>query len=236
MSATLGDVEEALAPFGMIVRGGFHPAPADAVPHTDAGQTTLVLIGNAGSAMWQAFDRAWPAARRAHERHPLDTWTREVVSPIAARLGAVALYPSDGPPYLPFQRWAIKAEGLRRSPLGTLLHPEYGQWHAFRAALVFAHRLAVSPPQPTPDLCADCVDKPCLTSCPVHAFTILRYDVAACVDHLAATATEGGECMTRGCLARRTCPVGREHIYDPAHARFHMEKFLLSHTAHPTKQ
>lgn len=227
MRPALTDIEQAVAPLGMIVRGGFHPTPADAVPGAVPGAATLVLIGNAGSTMWDAFDRAWPAARRAHERHPLDTWTREVIAPIAAGFGCRALYPSDGPPYLPFQRWAVRAEGLHRSPLGTLLHPVYGQWHAYRAALVFGTSVAVAVPQSTPDACAECQDRPCLSSCPVNAFRIRGYDVPACAEHLAARA--GHDCMERGCLARRACPVGRAHLYSPPHARFHMEKFRLSH-------
>jgi len=227
MPPALTDIEQALAPHGMIVRGGFHPTPADAVPGAEADEATLVLIGNASSALWDAFDAAWPAARRERERHPLNIWTRDVVSRIADDLGCRALYPSDGPPYLPFQRWAAKAEGLRQSPLGTLIHPVYGQWHAYRAALVFGCRLAVPSPTPTPDICADCKDKPCLSSCPVNAFRIQGYEVAACVDHLAGRT--GGECMERGCLARRACPVGAGWVYSPPQARFHMEKFLLSH-------
>jgi ferredoxin len=230
MPTVLTDIERAVTPLGMIVRGGFHPTSADAVPGAEPGEATLVLIGNAGSTMWEPFDRAWPAARREHERHPLNTWTREVVSPIAAGLGGRALYPMDGPPYLPFQRWGAKAEGLRHSPLGTLLHPVYGQWHAYRAALVFGYRVAIAVPQPTPDPCADCQDKPCLSSCPVHAFRIQGYEVATCVEHLAgSTGRKGGDCMERGCLARRACPVGCDHLYRPPHARFHMGRFLLSH-------
>jgi len=231
MPATLTDIERAVSPLGMIVRGGFHPMPADAVPGAESAEATLVLIGNAGSTMWGPFDRAWPAAQREHERHPLNTWTRAAISPIAATLGARALYPMDGPPYLPFQRWGAKAEGLRQSPLGTLLHPAYGQWHAYRAALVFAYHIALAVPQPTPDACAECQDKPCLSRCPVTAFRIQGYDVATCVGHLAErSGRNDGDCMDRGCLARRACPVGREHVYSPPHARFHMERFLLSHS------
>lgn len=222
----LADIERALAPLGMILRGGFHPASADAVAGIEGGEATLLLVGNAGSAMWAAFDRAWPAARRTRERHPLNTWTREIIAPIAARFGARVIYPNDGPPYPPFQRWAVKAEGLRHSPLGTLLHPTYGQWHAFRAALVFDRRIAITVPLPAPDLCAECRDQPCLSSCPVNAFRVGRYDVPACAGHLAGS--NGRDCMTAGCLARRACPVGREQLYSPPHAQFHMEKFLLS--------
>ena len=227
MPASLADIERAIAPLGMIVRGGFHPEPADAVPGAETGEATLILIGNAGSAMWEPFDRTWPAERRAHERHPLNVWTRETVSVIADGLAATALYPFDGPPYLPFQRWAARAEGLRPSPLGPLLHPVYGQWHAYRAALVFGCRVAVPAPKPMPDLCANCPDRPCLSNCPVGAFRIHSYDVPGCAGHLVGK--NGGDCMALGCLARRACPVGRDYLYSPPHAQFHMEKFRLSH-------
>jgi hypothetical protein len=227
MSTILVDIERAVAPLGMIVRGGFHPEPADAVPGVATADATLILIGNTGSAMWEPFDRAWPDERRAQERHPLNTWTREAMSPIAAAFAARALYPFDSAPYLPFQRWATRAEGLRSSPLGPLLHPMYGQWHAYRAALVFSYRIAVPPPEPMLDLCGNCPDKSCLSGCPVGAFTGNSYDVPGCAGHLVGK--NGAECMERGCLARRACPVGREHLYRPEHARFHMQKFRLSH-------
>ena len=52
MPTALTDIEWAATPLGMIVRGGFHPTPADAVPGAEPGEATLVLIGNAGSTLW----------------------------------------------------------------------------------------------------------------------------------------------------------------------------------------
>ena len=57
---------------------------------------------------------------------PLDRWSRRVVDALAAALGARALYPFDGPPHWPFQRWARRAEAVHVSPLGLLIHPDYG--------------------------------------------------------------------------------------------------------------
>ncbi|MSQ70151.1 MAG: 4Fe-4S dicluster domain-containing protein [Betaproteobacteria bacterium] len=47
---------------GLLVRGGFHPEPADAVPALPDGRAaqTVVLIGNAGMALWHAFRAARP--------------------------------------------------------------------------------------------------------------------------------------------------------------------------------
>ena len=56
------------------------------------------------------------------------------------------------------------------------------------------------------------------------AFDGTRYDVAACAKHIAAPA--GRDCLTGGCLARHACPVGRDFIYGPGQAGFHMAAFL----------
>jgi hypothetical protein len=58
----------------------------------------------------------------------------------------------------------------------------------------------------------------------VAAFQPGGYDVDRCAAHLRTA--EGAECRERGCLARRACPVGREHAYGPAQAQFHMTAFL----------
>ena len=97
---------------------------------------------------------------------------------VARRFDATALYPSDGPPYLPFQRWAMKAEPVRSSPLGILIHPDYGLWHGYRGALAFAGALPLPPRDERASPCDDCADRPCLSTCPVAAFGEAGYDVA----------------------------------------------------------
>lgn len=216
-------IAETLAPAGLIVRGGFHPRAEDAVPRPAA---TVVLIGNAGQAMWRAFTAAVGDPPPPVERHPLDGWIREVVSATAAILSARPLFPFDGPPHLPFLRWARQAGGVYASPIGMAIDPEYGLWHAYRAALVFAERLALPPADPRPSPCESCRDRPCLTTCPVGAFDSSGYDVAACAGLLHTPA--GQDCMELGCRARRACPVGRGYRWLPAQARFHMQGFLAA--------
>jgi GMP synthase (glutamine-hydrolysing) len=122
---------------------------------------------------------------------------------VARGFDAVALYPFGGPPYLPFQQWAMRAEGLQPSPLGALIHPDYGLWHAYRGALGFGERLALSPVSPRPRPCDDCADKPCLSTCPVGAFDGRGYDVPACAAHLDGPA--GAACLS----GRRRLPLRR---------------------------
>ena len=219
---TLDDLRACAQPLGLAVLGAFHPGAGDAVPDLRAGGT-LVLLGNTGTGFWDAVSD--PVARAESEgvRDPLDDWSQATVGRIAAAFHARALYPFRGPPYLPFQRWALRCGGFHRSPMGLLVHPDFGTWHAFRGALAFDRALDLPARDERPSPCESCVGKPCLTACPVGAFDGTGYDVPACADHL--DTEPGGPCMTRGCLARHACPAGRDAAYPGAQAAYHMRRF-----------
>ncbi|MEX2649007.1 MAG: hypothetical protein WD673_08345 [Alphaproteobacteria bacterium] len=227
MPLRYADVARAIEAEGLAPRGGFRPAPEDAVPPLPDGRAAaaVVLAGDVGERMWPVFEAA--RARYTGE-DPLDAWTREVLGRVAAATGGHALFPFDGPPYHPFQRWARRAEPVHPSPVGILIHPDWGLWHAYRGALAFAEALDVPACGERPSPCATCADRPCLDTCPVAAFTDRGYDVDACVGHVASSA--GGSCATNGCLARRACPVGT-HRHGPAQAAFHMAAFVHARKA-----
>lgn len=217
------DLVEALAPHGLVLRGGFYPDPEDGVPPLRDGRPagTVLLIGNVGPALWRAF-----AANGADDDgpHPLDRWTRRVLTSVARRCLATPLFPFDGPPHLPFQRWARRAEpAVAPSPLGILIHPDYGLWHAYRGALAFAECLPLPPPDRRPSPCQSCAARPCLDACPVGAFTGEAYRVDACRAHIDDPA--GADCLSLGCRARRACPIGRDYAYTAEQAAFHMRAF-----------
>ena len=219
---TLEEIGASLGREGLLLRGGFHPTRADGVPPLPGGAATvtLVVIGNAGPALWHRFSSAPEFGDGA--ANPLDRWTRRVVSALAAACGAAPLFPFGGPPWLPFQRWARRADAVHASPLGMLIHPTYGLWHAYRGALAFAERLPLPPRDEAASPCDSCLARPCLTACPVGAFTGAGYDVAACRSHLAAGAPA---CFDAGCLARAACPVGGQYAYAPDQGAFHMRAF-----------
>lgn len=201
---------------GFTPLGWFAPGPEDKVPD---GARFVILIGNAGPDMFRRFAR-----ERDPSRDGMDDWTRDTVEVLAQDLDARAVYPFDMSPPWPFLTWARRGGAGHVSPLGLNIHPTYGLWHAYRAALLFPVALDLGLQRPGPHPCEACESKPCLSACPVGAFDGTRYDVPACFSHIASDA--GTACMSRGCLARHACPVGQGFAYAPAQAQFHMRAFL----------
>ncbi len=195
--------------------GWFEPGPDDGVP-VDA--RFVILIGNAGPDMFRRF------ARERNARS-LDQWTRAVVDELAGDFDARAIYPFDRP-FPPILTWARRGGGGHVSPLGLNIHPAYGLWHAYRAALLFPVAFDLPRNHPGSHPCDACEAKPCLGACPVKAFTGTVYDVPVCASYLSSE--DGAACMEGGCLARRACPVGQAYAYAPEQARFHMRAFLAA--------
>lgn len=220
-TAAYAELKGLLAPSGLIPRGGFFPEPADGVPALSGGRSaaTVIMVGNAGPDMWRAFASAGLDGRP----DPLNRWSKSIIDDAAARLGGEAVYPFGGPPYLPFQRWAQRAEAVYPSPIGPLIHPTYGLWHAYRGAVVLAEVVDLPPWAGLVSPCETCADRPCLSTCPVGAFRPDGYDVPGCVGHIDSSA--GRDCLDGGCLARRACPIGRQYHYAPEQMNFHMDAF-----------
>jgi len=228
----LDRIERDIEALGLVVFGGFLPEPAGRVPALSDGRAaaSLLMIGNAGPAAWRVFSAAPEASDGAPD--PMDRWSRRVLGRLADDHGGAAVFPSDGPPYPPFVAWAKRAAPVRESPIGMLIHPVYGLWHAYRGALALPERLALPPAASGAYPCDGCPDKPCLSTCPVSAFGPEGYDVSACAAHIAAPA--GADCLGLGCRARRACPIGREFVYDPPQAAFHMTAFLAARRGRDT--
>ena len=165
MIARAGSVDSiaaALLANGLILRGGFNFAPGEgpATRATGGPARSVLLVGQAGAAPWPHF-LSWREKQPQTIANPLDTWSRQVIGHVAQAFGARAVSPSDKP-YLPFQQWAMRAEGLKPSPLGILMHPQYGLWHAYRGALLFEDEIALPGHAEAIHLCDACVEKPCL--------------------------------------------------------------------------
>jgi len=216
-------INEALREFGLITRGGFNAEGVGLPPLSDGRNAlSIVLIGVAGSSVWPAF-RASPEFSDGID-DPLDRWSARIGAAVANRFGATCVFPFDGPPYHPFLSWAERAEPVQPSFFGMYMHPDYGLWHAYRFALLFADPLpATAVRNPPADICGACVSKPCLHTCPVDAVAPGRYDAERCYRYLQATTDAA--CNVMGCIARRSCPEASDYRYDAEHAAFHMAAF-----------
>ena len=208
-------VQQSLANYGLATLGWFR---------SDDGKAGL-LLGNRGGGMWPAFRASGLMDDGAPD--PLNRWTRRVLDPLAGELGCEVRYPF-GEPVWPFLSWAQKATGAQPSPLFMLIDRQVGLWWALRGALMFEDvKVAAASTQTEQEApCVTCATKPCLTACPVDAFSESDYNVAACRAHVASA--EGEMCRTQGCLARRACPIGKGFQYSAEQQAFHMAQFLGS--------
>lgn len=228
MESGPAEIASSLAAHGLILRGGFSFSDNDEAPAGPSGRParSVLLVGQAGAAPW-AYFQAWLSGRADRPKDPLDTWAREVIGAAAEKFGARAVSPSDRP-YMPFQQWAMRAEGLKPSPLGILMHPEYGLWHAYRGALLFDDANIFGPsPAGVADkpvhLCDSCPEKPCMKACPVGAHAGGGFAYEDCLAHVRGP--DGGACRDDGCLDRNACPFGTAHRYPIAVQAFHMRAF-----------
>ncbi|MBP1882291.1 4Fe-4S dicluster domain-containing protein [Sinorhizobium mexicanum] len=223
----LETIRAALAPHGLFLRGTVNFAGGEAAPMLADGTpaASVVLIGNIGGSLWESFSRWRQCEPDGGGTDPLDNWSKQVIRPVADAAGAIAYFPSD-PPWQPFQQWAMRAERLKASPLGILIHPQYGLWHGYRGALgldwVLPQTGQVSAGHP----CDACVEKPCISACPADALAAAAFDVGRCRAHLRSEEGVGG-CLARGCLSRDACPAGRDYRYPDAQLSFHMAALSL---------
>ena len=211
---------------GLAVRGAFHPARAE-LDRSCAGLVvqTVLLLGFTGGAQWDFFARSPEAIDQLP--HPLDRWSRRLIGMLAEECGAAQIYPSGTPsPPMSFQKLALRSEPVHPSPIGFLIHPTWGLWHAYRGALLMPDHIELPNAAASAPPCATCAVRPCLSACPVDAFKPGGYDVAACVAHVASDA--GSECRDHGCRARNACPVGIGFRYGADQTRFHMRAFLAA--------
>lgn len=216
-------LSECLREHGLFLRGVTRLTDAEIETYGfPVDKPALSLVGNIGSSYWPMFSQS--TEYLDGDAEPLDRWSQRVAVKIAAEFALQPVYPFSGPPYYPFQQWAQRAEALEQSPIGVMMHPEFGLWHSYRFALLGAESEVIEAPVQGESPCRNCDSKPCLTRCPVDAFDGNGYDVDRCARYLLQTPQ--AECHSRGCLARYACPVATELSYVPAQGMFHLRAFL----------
>jgi hypothetical protein len=194
--------------------GAFAPDAVDGLPDWVA---SVVLIGPAEPGFWPHLTAQPEWQDGAPD--PVDRWSRRVIGRLACDLEGKAYFPFGGPPYHPFQRWALRTGRMWQSPVRLLVHSSQGLMVSFRGALALREGIEL-PPLAQP--CADCA-APCLSACPAGALTEAGYDVPAC--HAFLDRAEGQPCLEGGCLVRRACPVSQGYARLGEQSAYHMRRF-----------
>jgi epoxyqueuosine reductase len=186
------------------------------------GTRSILVFASGGRALWECFladIRAHPEHLYA-EQHPLDAFVRRAIEG-ASRAWSAAPHrwfyaAAEASVHLDFRTLAVSAGIGSPSRLGLVIHKEYGPWLGLRAACMVPFDLEETGGHA--DLCGSC-DAPCVTSCPGSAFIDGQWDVEAC-----ATFHRQSEACSTSCDARSGCPVGDEHRYSDAQARYHYNR------------
>ena len=184
-----------------------------------AGTGTLVLLGPKEPGFWPMLTSAPEFLDRQPD--PIDRWSHRVIREMASTLSGKAYFPFQSNPYLPFYRWALETNALWASPVRLLVHGSQGLMVSIRGALVVPEELEL--PNAAQSPCETCVDRPCVTACPVGALIEGFYEVDACHDHL--DSPRGADCLSGGCKVRLSCPAGSSYGRLAAQSAYHMAQF-----------
>jgi epoxyqueuosine reductase len=182
----------------------------------------LVLLGHGGRPLWVALQK-WGLKTADPVDHYTLTITRQFIRDYLGDPPVCWLYPQTD--YLvPLQQLGTLAGWSYPSPLGQGIHPEFGVWFAYRAAFLTTVDLSlrVEPKRPSP--CASCMEKPCITTCPVGAVQPALFDVDGCARY---RLRDQSPCTDR-CLARLACPFFPEHRYTLAQIQYHYRHSLAT--------
>ncbi len=181
--------------------------------------TTVLLLSPDEPLFWSVFT-ASPEYNDGLA-HPMDRWSTRVITCWAEQHGGKAVFPSDGPPYPDFLGWARKSGQFWQSPVGMLVNRHMGLFVSFRGAVLIPGLLDLPAPDTPP--CPQCPQQPCLSACPVHAFSARGYDVPKCHDWL--DQPRGADCMNNGCGVRRACPLSKDCGRLTKQSAWHMRYF-----------
>ncbi len=242
MSSTLDKIRRAAAPHGLNLVAAIPVARYDnqtAVKEKsrasaiDPHARSIVVIGNGGSALWDALKSHAARHLRWWERaNPLDDFTCEVVErDVAGPLRAsgarcTTVYPfMNNRPTLNFIELGKVAGVAGPSILGVTVHPLYGPWIAFRAALLLDEQLDSPGDALGFDPCPRCTARTCIPACPVRAVSAdSGWDIPKCVTHRVEVEAD---CAPR-CHARAGCVLGPEHRYADDELAYHQMRALRS--------
>lgn len=238
MKSTLEKIRCAAEPYGLnliaaipVARYDVMVKQASQAGAIDPQARSIVVVGNGGGAMWRAFSRHVERNPGWRDReNPLDDFTREVIdrevaaalSDTGARYTAVYPFMNDART-LNFIELGKIAGIAGPSILGVTVHPVYGPWIAFRAALLIDEEIYSPGPARGFDPCPNCTARTCLTACPAGAVSIeAGWNIPACLTHRIEVEAD---CAPR-CHARAGCVLGPEHRYPDDELAYHQMRAM----------
>jgi len=176
------------------------------------GFTQLILIGNAGPALWRSA-----RAAALDPEHPIDAFS---VDAVGSWLDGVpggdvrrVCYPGEAP--FGLQALGALAGWHHPSPFMVGIQPEWGTWFAYRVAVLTNTALPLTPRRESTSPCEHCADRPCVSACPADAMAHGAFSLADCVRWRLAPESSCADT----CQARLACPVGSAHRYDTTQIR-----------------
>ncbi len=240
LTSTLDKIRRAALPHGLNLVAAIPVARYDAVVKEvsrasaiDPTARSIVVIGNGGGALWEALKSH--AAKNPgwwNRENPLDDFTREVVerdlaTPLrASGLRCTTVYPfMNNSATLSFIELGKVAGICGPSILGVTVHPLYGPWIAFRAALLLDEELDSPGGALGFDPCPTCTARTCIPACPAGAVSVESgWNIPKCLTHRVEVEPD---CTPR-CHARANCVLGPNHRYPADELAYHQMRALRS--------
>ena len=182
----------------------------------------LLLVGTKGSGFWNYLQDTNQTDGHAFDQVS-EQKTLELLSDQFPNIKTITVYPHDDY-MIPLQKLGHRVGWGRPSLLGLHIHADYGTWFAYRTALLVSETFPQTEDSTAQPVCEVCVDKPCMSACPVAAVNTLgEFNISACMGY---RVKDNSVCADR-CLSRLACPVGADYFYTPEHLAHH-SKFSLA--------
>ena len=240
MSSLVHTIRSAGEPFGLNLVAAVPAHRYDAVvtqPYRaaalDAKAKSIVVIANGGGALWLGLRRHAEHHPGWWEReNPLDDFTRTIVEkeiePVIrqSRCRYTMVFPfTSGATTLNFIELG-KVAGLGGSSiLGVVVHPKFGPWIAFRAAILVDELIDAPGEAASFDPCPSCTQRSCIAACPTAAVAFPSgWDIPRC---LAYRIESEPDCTPR-CHARVACVLGPQYRYPEDELAYHQRRALAA--------
>lgn len=182
---------------------------------------TVLVVGSGGTHFWDQFVehlRLHPH-HLTEQPHPLDHFLElslHLHQPVIQAGGDTRVIPitHNTPIFLDVRKLALASGQGTLSPVGLLLHPEFGLWWALR--VVIFTEVEVPPSLPLPSSpCVPC-PAPCISACPAGAVQSSGFVFDRCqLQH------QQSQTCTYTCHARNACIVAPQHTYRELQSLYH---------------